>query len=199
MAPFAAPLVAGGFSVVTFDAPAHGLSSGRRSSLPLFAWALRRVSLELGEPHAVIAHSLGCAATTLALKDGMRARSVIYIAPPLSPADYTRQFGEALGLTDAVVDDLKLRIEERFLRPWSDYSLADAAPAMRTPLLIVHDTDDEDTPWSGGSTLAGLWPDARLMTTTGLGHRRILRNPRVIEEAVAFIGSNTTMRRSVAV
>ena len=187
MASFTAPLVAAGFSVVTFDAIAHGESSGKRSSLPHFTWALRRVAAATGEPHAVIAHSLGCAAATLALRDGLPARKAIFIAPPLNPADYTRQFGAILGLTDAVVEDMKLRVEERFLRLWSDYSLAQAAPSMRTPLLIVHDTDDDDTPWSGGSALAGLWPDARLITTTGLGHRRVLRDPAIVEAVVSFI------------
>ena len=187
MAAFTPALVASGFQVITFDAPGHGRSSGRRSSLPHFTWALRAVADSVGEPHAVIAHSLGCAAATLAVRDGMHAGRLVFVAPPLNPEDYTRQFGAMFGLPETVVEGLRLRIEERFLRKWADYSLAGSAPRMTVPLLIVHDRADEETLWSGGAALAGLWPRARLVTTEGLGHRRVLRDPGVIEEVVEFV------------
>lgn len=186
MAVFAAPLAAAGYQVVTFDAPGHGRSSGRRSSLPHFTWALRAVA-ELGEPHAVIAHSLGCAAATLAVRDGLRVERLVFVAPPLNPYDYTEQFGAMFGLPERIVDGLRLAIEEHFLRKWTDYSLAATAPQMTVPLLVVHDRDDDETLWSGGAALAGLWPGARLVTTEGLGHRRILREPSVINQIVAFV------------
>jgi pimeloyl-ACP methyl ester carboxylesterase len=186
MAAFAAPLVRAGFRVVTFDAPAHGRSSGRQSSLPHFTWALRGVVEAAGRPHALIAHSLGCAATTLALRDGLDVERLVFIAPPLDPSEYTRQFGAIFGLNDSVVLGLRQRVEERFLRPWSDYSLAATAPRMKTPLLIVHDQDDTEVRYGAGATLAELWPGARLMTTNGLGHRRVLRDPEVLREVVEF-------------
>lgn len=187
MAAFAEPLVAAGFSVIAFDAPGHGQSSGSDSSLPHFAWALRRVAAEIGGAHAVVGHSLGCAAATVALRDGLAVKKVVYVAPPLNPADYMRQFGAMFNLTDRVIHGLRERVEERFLRLWSDYSLAAAAPAMRVPLLVIHDTDDEDTAWSGGAKLVELWPGAELLTTSGLGHRRILRDDAVVQAATAFI------------
>lgn len=188
LAAFAPPLLEAGYSVVTFDAPGHGASTGNRSSLPHFTYALRGVAdATSAAPHAVIAHSLGCAATTLALRDGFQANRVVFLAPPLNPADYTAQFGEILGLDARTIRGLQSRIEERFLRKWSDYSLAASARAMTTPLLVIHDREDTDTLWSGGAALAEVWPGARLVTTEGLGHRRILREASVIEAASAFI------------
>ena len=58
---------------------------------------------------------------------------------------------------------------------------------MNTPLLVVHDRDDRDTFWSEGAALVKAWPGARLMTTEGLGHRRILRDKGVIEDVTQFI------------
>jgi pimeloyl-ACP methyl ester carboxylesterase len=190
MAPFAAPLVAAGYSVVTFDAPGHGASTGSRSSLPHFTWGLRGVADSIAAPHAVLAHSLGCAATTLALRDGFKTNRVVFIAPPLNPADYTEQFGEILGLDGRTIEGLRHRIEERFLRKWSDYSLAATARSMSAPLLVIHDRDDDETRWSGGAALAEVWPGARMMTTEGLGHRRILREASVIEAATKFVVSS---------
>lgn len=185
---FVRPLVAAGYRVVTYDAPAHGASDGSRSSLPHFTWALRGVADATGAPHAIIAHSLGCAAVTLALRDGLAASRLVYFAPPLDPVAYTQRFGEILDLDDAIIDRMRLRIEERFLRKWSDYSLAQTAKEMTAPLLVLHDREDQDTFWHEGNALTSAWPGARLITTEGLGHRRILREPGLIEEVVRFLG-----------
>ena len=55
------------------------------------------------------------------------------------------------------------------------------------PLLIVHDRNDQETSWDASRALAKTWPDTRLLTTTGLGHNRILANPGVVAAAVAFL------------
>ena len=197
LASFAPPLVAAGYSVVTFDAPAHGQSSGRKSSLPHFAWALRGVAAVAGSPRAIIGHSLGCAAAALAASEGLEMTRALFIAPPLHPQHYTRQFGEMFGLRDEVIEGLQERIVERFVRNWSDYSLATIAPRMNAELLIVHDREDLETPWSGGARLAEIWPGARLVSTTGLGHRRVLRDARVIEEATEFVRTNTPAETAI--
>ncbi|HEX2059438.1 MAG TPA: alpha/beta hydrolase [Thermoanaerobaculia bacterium] len=188
LASFVQPLVASGYSVVAFDAPGHGASSGNRSSLPHFAWAVRGVA-GAEAPHAIVAHSLGCAATTLALRDGLHANKLVFIAPPLNPSDYVRRFGQIINISGAVLDRMRARIEERFLRKWSDYALDVTARSMTTPLLVIHDRDDDDTYHAEGAALAEAWPGATMVTTTGLGHRRILRDERVIETATQFIAS----------
>src|SRR4051812_47586634 len=84
MASFVEPLVASGRTVIAFDAPGHGTSGGNRSSLPHFAWALRSVAAAVSDnaPDSIVAHSLGCAATTLALREGLAARRAVFISPP---------------------------------------------------------------------------------------------------------------------
>jgi pimeloyl-ACP methyl ester carboxylesterase len=189
MATFVSPLVRAGFRVIAFDAPGHGQSSGRKSSLPQFMSALCGVVEAVGAPAAMIGHSLGCAAATLAIKEGVACEKLVFIAPPLDPAAYTKQFSEILGVNEQVISGMLRRIEERFGRRWSDYSLAAAAPQMKSKLLVIHDRDDADTPWSGSTNLVELWPGAELITTETLGHRRILRDPRVIEAAVHFVSN----------
>ena len=186
---FVPPLVEAGYRVVAFDAPGHGASDGNRSSLPHFAYALRGVIDATSEPHAIIAHSLGCAAAALSLKDGLAVQRVVFIAPPLEPVDYTRRFGEILSLDERVVEGLQRRIEERFLRKWSDYSLSLTAREMTVPLLVIHDREDTETFWSEGNALAEAWPGARLITTSGLGHRRVLRDAHVIGDTTRFIAA----------
>ena len=70
-------------------------------------------------------------------------------------------------------------------------------PMLGQPALIVHDLDDQDVPWGEGERYAQYWPGARLLTTEGLGHRRVLDAPEVIEAALAFVRGDEVGTRVV--
>jgi pimeloyl-ACP methyl ester carboxylesterase len=53
--------------------------------------------------------------------------------------------------------------------------------------LVIHDRDDADVPFSHGEEIVGAWAGSRLESTSGLGHRALLRDPAVIGRAVAFL------------
>jgi hypothetical protein len=57
---------------------------------------------------------------------------------------------------------------------------------VNVPVLVVHDTDDREVPYADGPRLAEVF-GARLLTTNGLGHRRILFAREVVAAAVEFI------------
>ena len=60
-----------------------------------------------------------------------------------------------------------------------------------TPLLVVHDPDDPDSPYAASERIVDVWPGANLVTTRGLGrlaHYRILRHRPAIDACVDFIG-----------
>ena len=61
------------------------------------------------------------------------------------------------------------------------------AAGLATPLLVVHDRGDATVPWEEGAAIAAAWPDAEFVTTTGLGHRDIVRDGDVVARAVAFM------------
>lgn len=186
MTPFVSALIENGHSIATFDAPGHGRSSGKRSSLPAFSQSLAAVAAHCGGAAGVIAHSFGCAATALAMHDGLDVPRVVFIAPPLDPADYTERFGQILGLTDGVVERMRQRIQRRFSRSWSEYSLGRLAMTLTAPLLVIHDRDDNETFLHEGEEIVRRWQGSRLIITEGLGHRRILRDERVISEVAEF-------------
>jgi hypothetical protein len=186
-----------GFTVVAIDAPAHGASGGRRSSMLHFSRALRAVVEREGAPHAVIAHSLGGAAAAHAVHEGMPADRLVFIGTPADIGTYFRGFLGAVGiprrLHDAVVDALQRRFGFR----WEHLGLPRLGPSMRTPLLVLHDTGDEEIPFADGELVARTWPGAVLVPTSGLGHRRILRDAEVVTRAVRFV-SDAARERSTA-
>ena len=186
---FVQPLLDSGFSVVAFDAPGHGESGRGMSSMPEFARALRAVAAVYGSPHAIIAHSLGAAATALATRWGLRPGRLVLLAPPVNPASYVAPFAETLGLNQDVMVRLRDRSERRLRFRWSDLDVRLMAPEGTVPLLVVHDRADQTVPFGEGAAIADTW-DGHLHETNGLGHSGVLRGPEVVEKVVGFVAAN---------
>jgi len=93
---------------------------------------------------------------------------------------------------------MRERIERRLGVSWSSLDVASFAAQMRTPLLVIHDREDAEVPWQEGAIIAQAWPGARLSTTSGLGHRRLVRDREVVREAVDFVLDELRWRRAVS-
>src|SRR5438132_11640116 len=113
LAGFVEPLLEAGYRVVTHDAPGHGSSYGRLSSLPQFAAAMLAVAQRFGPAAGVIAHSMGGSATTLAMARGFTVSRAVFIAPAANPPAWVEPFAGLLGLSGATVDRLRGRGERR--------------------------------------------------------------------------------------
>ena len=181
------PLVQRGYAVVTWDGPGHGFSDGRMSSMPEFARALKAVREHVGPIDAIIGHSLGASATALALRDGLTARAFVFLAPASDPAGFTVAFARSLGFSPATIEGMKRRSERRLDFHWDGLNIPDLVRQQRARLLVVHDRDDDTIPWAEGAAIAAAWPGAELVSTTGLGHREIVRNAAVVKRAVEFL------------
>jgi pimeloyl-ACP methyl ester carboxylesterase len=183
-----------GMRVVAFDAPAHGESGpsrrgGRRVSMVEFADALRVVAAHFGPVDALVAHSGGCTATALALREGWQGpERIAFVAPFALPSQAIAPFGRALGAADAAIERFRAGVERDFGRPWTDFDIT-GLPRLRAlpPLLVVHDRGDREVPAHHGARTVAAWPSARLAWTTGLGHRRILRDAGVAATIATFL------------
>jgi pimeloyl-ACP methyl ester carboxylesterase len=188
---FVAPLLERGFSVVAFDAPGHGRSTGTLSSAPEFAAALRAVADRVGGAHAVVAHSFGAAAAVLAIRRGLRCERLVFLGPAADPPAWIEPFARQVGITPRILGKLRQRSERRIGLRWDELAIPRQAAALGLPLLVIHDRDDAEVPWSDGSRIAQAWPGARLLTTSGLGHQRLLRDPAAIGAAVSFLAEGS--------
>jgi pimeloyl-ACP methyl ester carboxylesterase len=187
------PLVEAGYRVVAFDAPSHGDSDPGpmgpgRSNILEFADALAAVVAAHGPAHALVAHSLGTTAAAYAMAKGLPVGRLAFISPMADPLPYTRTFAGRLGFGERVRTRLVRRVERRVAMPMSTFDVPAMARRVATPpLLLVHDRQDAETSWSDSAAIAQAWPGARLVSTAGLGHRRILRAPAVVAEVVGFV------------
>ena len=187
MAAFAQPLVKAGFQVVTFDGPAHGRSGGRRSSVPQHAEAIAVLAEKVGPLHAVVGHSFGTAAAGWAAQKVHLADRLVFIAPPGDLDEYVEFFAGLLGVSSEVRSRFLAQMESRFDLKWNDVRYATMTPVEQVDLLVIQDRHDRESPFKNGVAVAQAWPGSRLVTTAGLGHRRILRNPSVISEVLTFL------------
>ncbi|HVR41730.1 MAG TPA: alpha/beta fold hydrolase [Thermoanaerobaculia bacterium] len=191
MQSFVEPLTRAGFRVVAFDAPAHGQSGASRlGSRKSTFFDFGEVLAELSQRYDVaglVAHSGGCTAASLAMRAGWRVPAAVFIAPMASPLAYRQMFEQALGMTDDVAQRFSDEVERRLNARWEEFEVPSLAQAIDTPpLLVIHDRDDRETSWREGAEIADAWPNARLVTTTGLGHRRLLRDASVVAGVVRF-------------
>ena len=197
LAKFVRPLLDAGFSVVAFDALAHGVSAGKRASLPDFADGIRAVDAREGPFEAVIGHSMGAAGAGLAIRDGWAVKRAVFLAPPADPEEFTRRFARSLRIPSEVRDAMKRRLLARYSTRWRDLKLIACAPAIPVPLLIFHDELDHKVPLRERDAILLAWRGASIVHTRGLGHHRILRDPKVIRGAVAFVAAGADFSRRV--
>jgi pimeloyl-ACP methyl ester carboxylesterase len=193
---FIEPLVRAGFSVVTFDAPGHGLSTGGASSMLDFAAAIE--TLVRAEPRVagLIGHSLGASAAALAVRTGLPIPRLVLLAPPANPEQYAAKFARHLGIPAPVCDRMKRLLTDRYAVGWSDIRIDSPVADSPSRILVVHDRADARVPWREGAAIAAAWPGAELVSTKGLGHHKILRDPDVVLRSVAFL-SDAPPRRTL--
>lgn len=185
---FVQPLVQAGYRVVTFDAPAHGQSAGRRMTPLDQARAMSALAQWVGGVHAVIAHSMGSLSTSLALQDGLHLERLVFVAPGSHPGEATERMGQVLDLPPSVVMGVREALAARLGQTWQQLADSDPFAGHEVPLFVAHDVGDRDVPIDAAERLCSSWGPATLYRTAGLGHRRILRDPDVVLRAVEFIG-----------
>jgi pimeloyl-ACP methyl ester carboxylesterase len=184
---FVRPLVEAGFSVVAFDAPGHGASEGRLSSLPEYIAAIEEIAQRIGAPEVFVAHSMGGAASAIAIKRGIVPKAAVFLAPAANPGEWTERFAAVLRIPDDVIAGMKESFERQFGYRWDEFDVPRAGASLSVALLVFHDKEDAEVPWNNGAAITAAWPGAELVTTEGLGHKLIAHDPEVVRRAVAFL------------
>ncbi len=194
---FVEPLVRAGLSVVAFDAPAHGDSPGSRLYLTDHADTVVDVAKSIGPLHAIIAHSFGAPAVMLAhARGGVDAPRNVFISPNALVPDSVDRFCKSVGL-----DDVERALFEQHLGASAGITvdglrLPHLIGARDTSLLVIHDIDDREVPFTHGDRLVQLWPNAQLDATEGLGHRRILRDASIVARVVGAVADGVPLPAS---
>ena len=184
-------LLEAGYRAVAFDQPAHGLSPGRYVHLVDFARNITAVARAF-DARKVIAHSLGAVATLIAHARGLSLERAALIAPPSHVEHFAAAFAISVGLPPTELPALLTEVERELgypLRLLDVRNLAGIAEGAPADVLVLHDEADAEVPYEHGRTLTEHWPNARLVTLHGVGHRRVLRDAAAIALSTRHVTS----------
>ncbi|SFD06304.1 alpha/beta hydrolase [Streptomyces aidingensis] len=198
--PLAEALLAAGYSPVAFDAPGHGDSGGRGSTILEYRAAVRRLRAAAGRPfEALIGHSFGGLAAFAALRDPDTARRLVTVSGISRFGFLTEGFGAQLGLRPRLETELRRRVERFLARRgeegdvWSRFSASHRPAGITVPIMVIHDEDDGVVPVDQARHVMRSYPgQADLLLTRGLGHARILSDPGVVDAVVDFLTATAT-------
>jgi len=182
-------LIKSNFTVITYDAPGHGISQGKYTNYFDITDTIRTLWQSCKEENvvAVIGHSLGAAALINFISKEKYTKNVVLFAPPLKIRELLFQTFDYHGVPKIVYQNLVQKFE-----PLYGYSLFKDNPtqlikSIKNDILIVHDKNDKAAPFTDSEHAAELYDNIYIHATVGLGHKRILNDNSTMEFVLAYL------------
>lgn len=156
--------------IIAVDAPAHGLSPGK-FSLPRYAEVVDAL-VKIHSPKAIVGHSLGgITAVYFAYRYASEQLEKIVLLG--APADFTPIVDNYakllwLGMRSRQLFSAYFKREFAFLP--EEFTAREFAKRLKIPGIIAHDVLDDIVLPVEAQKIAGVWKQARLITTRGFGH-----------------------------
>lgn len=175
------------YSIISFDAPAHGKSGTKTTLMLEFIESILEVEKHYGPFEFAVGHSLGGMSILNAVKKGLQVKKVVVIGSGNSVINIVNTFIEKIGLPNNVAVLMKNNFEKKYHFEMESFSAYVAAKEVEIPVLVIHDTDDEDIPVSEAYHLAENLTNKEILITNNLGHRKILGDTKVIHKIVEFL------------
>ncbi len=188
MAPLAAALADDGYLAVVPDFPGHGDDRRNRTDGFRMVATVDAVAHRFGVPRAVVAHSFGAVVTFGAFLYGGPER-VVLVAPAARGRLFLEVFGEMVGMKGKAAEIFKSRFLA-FAGPKYMDILDGNGDVPGADIMILHDPEDDRTPFSDSAEYVQRRPATKLVEVPGTGHKGILRDGKTRAETVAFIAGS---------
>ena len=203
---FIPKLTKNGFRVLAPDFPMHGNTGGEETGCHVFGYALNCILNYIKTPAILLVHSLGNGATCTNYylsdeKTRDQIKGFVGIGVPDKFTDYIEKFGKVIGLDDYTNNLFIEKNSERLGLDVHFFVVSQTIKYFNCPCLIVHDDKDKEVSidWAINSSKfiqeryqkykIGDKEYPCLHKTSGLGHRRILRDDGVVDVVVEFISN----------
>ncbi len=190
---FVPGLQALGCTPITFDVLGHGDSGGRGATILDYQAILGHLHDQYGPFYAIVAHSFGVTCVFHAIRTGVVTERLVAISG-ICDFSYTAEgFCRLLGLRSTIKQDLLRRSEMLFLPEteiWQRFSVSHQPETVTVPILVIHDEGDDYVLVKQAHKIVDAYQGtAKIITTHGLGHRRILSDQAVIGSVLDFIAN----------
>ena len=188
---YISPLIAKGYEVLAFDAPAHGNSEGTRTNAMQYCEMIDEIIKLYGPINSFIAHSFGGMAVSLAIEkipDNSHLKLVL-IAPATETASAVEAAFKILHLKD---NEVKLQFHKIILEKSGQqtewFSINRAMQNISASVLWIHDEEDDITPYVDVLQIKEKnLPNIRFIVTKELGHKKIYSDASVKKEVINFL------------
>ncbi len=186
-------LVTAGAEVVALDWPGHGVSPGRFLTMPQAVQTIDAAWRHFGPFDAAVGHSFGgaslaCAAgQALACVPARVPGRLVLIGAPSEMAWLFADFGRFMRLGPKTQVALEGVVERLAGRPLQEFDAARMIGSLQTSVLVIHAEDDKEVAADHARRYAASNRRVRLLWANGLGHRRIVSAPAVIDAVCDFL------------
>ena len=177
------------YQVVAFDAPGHGLSEGNSTNIFRISEVLSTIAGEYSTVQAIITHSFGGMVSAHAIKHhGISVQKLIMIASPVSMRNLIDMFAQAMAIDPRVMQRFdKMIRHESGDDVYDRISVEQNLRNSKLPILVIHDKNDTSVSWRNSERIVEVAANAAVIYTEGHGHRRLLRDKKLIKKMVSFI------------
>jgi len=198
LVPLARILSSSGLKVVAFDAPAHSSVNENRqkdkSSMFEFCRSISSIVEKINPVYAIVGHSLGAASSAfdaagyLRLADyKVNVEKLVLISCPANLKSVIKSFSKNNDLN--CDDEVRLirELEEDFNFSVEDYSVEKAIQNINSEILVIHDADDPEIPFSEAEDISKAAKKVHTCFTNGSGHDKILINRTMLAKVKEFL------------
>ncbi len=188
---YISPLIAKGYEVIAFDAPAHGSSEGTCINAVDYAEMIAHVIKHYGPLNGFLAHSFGGIALSLAMEKTSHGADtkIVLIAPATETKSAVELAFKMLRIKNTGVrKEFEKIILEKSGQNTEWFSIKRAMQNINASVLWIHDEDDDITPYEDALQVQQKnFANIKFIITKGLGHRKIYGDAVIKKEVIDFL------------
>ncbi len=173
--------------VISFDAPAHGLSTGKTTLMNEFIETIHQLESKYGPFDAAIGHSFGGMSLLNAVASGLKIKKLVTIGADDSITEIMKNFVKKIELRPVITTKLKNLYKKNYGIDINSFSSHLAAKKVKIPTLVIHDSEDKYVPVSCAFIIRQNLEKGELLITNGLGHHKIFKDGQIIQRIINFI------------
>ena len=195
LATLAIEIANAGCKAVTFDASAHGNSHGKTSGFDVMAKDIQSISELFPQIHAYVCHSMGGMSAMNARKLGLDAKKFVIIGSPYAPLPIIEIMKTQLKVPPKTLEVCKDRLATQFDTHWERLMEGEIFKDIQQPSLLIYDKIDKGLPPNSilhYEYVKSQCQNVESLITEGLGHRKLLWAPDVIEQVIGFLNKDAT-------
>ncbi len=176
-----------GYEVYSFDAPAHGKSTGKKTMMPEYIKTIQKISEVFGPFEIAVGHSMGGISLLNTQGEKPIFKKLVVIGTPDSIFNIFNGFVKMLELKPIVAEKLIAVFEKITGKSIFEFHGSNNTKKIKEPILIIHDKQDKEVPLVDAENNYKQAQNAEIFITEGLGHNRILKNKEVIDKIIDFV------------